>query len=109
MIITQEQWQIKKEHIEKENFNKILDWYVEARLNTSKINFMKDNLDDGLGTFTLLNGKTVMFAHGHQDSINTISKILGATVSLTITFIIITREEKHIKVFVNGSTGRRLC
>ena len=42
----------KNENIEKENFNKIIDWFIEERLKHTSIKFVKDNLDDGLGKFT---------------------------------------------------------
>ena len=100
----------KNEHIERENFNKILDWYVEQRLKDSKIKFMKDNLDDGLGAFHLLNGKTVMFAHGHQDSINNaFQNFIGAS-SKFVHYILLShyhaekmKSYQGIKVFINGS------
>lgn len=55
------------EAIEKENFIRIIDWYLEARLKDSKVIFADDNLDDSIGLFELENGKLFAFAHGHQD------------------------------------------
>lgn len=100
----------KYEHIEKENFNKIIDWFVEERLKDSKVKFMKDNLDDGLGVFTLLNGKTVAFAHGHQDSMNNaFQSFIGAT-SKFIHYVLLSHYHSEkmkayqgVKVFINGS------
>lgn len=70
----------KKQHVEKENLNRLIDWYVEARLKDAGIKFMDDNLDIGLGRFKLQNGKVVMFAHGHQENINNIvQNWMGAT------------------------------
>lgn len=57
----------KESHIEVESFNRIIDWFVEERLKGTSVEFPKDNLDVGVGRFKLLNGKTMMFAHGHQD------------------------------------------
>lgn len=62
----------KESHIEIENFNRIIDWFVEERLKGTEIRFPKDNLDIGVGMFKLLNGKTMMFMHGHQDKKSTI-------------------------------------
>ena len=59
-----------KQHIEKENFSKLIDWYLKTRLAHTHIKFMNDNIDDGIGMFKLKCGKKIMFAHGHQDSIN---------------------------------------
>lgn len=100
----------KSEHIEKENFNKIIDWFVEERLKDSKIKFMHDNLDDGLGIFTLLNGKTVVFAHGHQDSINTVfQNFIGAT-NKFVDYALLShfhsekmKAYQGLRVFINGS------
>lgn len=55
------------EHIEKESFCKLIDWYLEARLKDSKVIFMKDNLDDTIGLFKLLNNKNFAFVHGDKD------------------------------------------
>lgn len=55
------------EAIEKENFIRIIDWYLEARLKDSKVIFADDNLDESIGLFELENGKLFAFAHGHQD------------------------------------------
>ena len=100
----------KNEHIEKENFNKIIDWFVEERLKDTDIIFAHDNIDDGIGKFSLLNGKTVMFAHGHQDSADRcFQNFFGATREF-IDYIILAHyhnsKEKTfngMKVYVNGS------
>lgn len=69
-----------KENIEKENYFRLIDFYLEARLKDSKIQFTHDNLDVDLGFFELLNGKKVIFSHGHRENINTIIQgMLGAT------------------------------
>ncbi|MBR6907744.1 hypothetical protein IKN40_04560 [bacterium] len=100
----------KNEHIEKENFNKIIDWMIEERLKGTNIVFAHDNIDDGIGKFNLLNGKTVMFAHGHQDSADRcFQNFFGATREF-IDYIILAHyhnsKEKTfngMKVYVNGS------
>lgn len=72
----------KSEHIEKENFGRLIDWWVEAKLEQGnhKIEVIRDNLDFGLGKFYLLNGQVVAFAHGHEDSINqAFQNFIGAT------------------------------
>lgn len=70
----------KNEHIEKENFNKLIDWMIKERLRDTDIQFEDDNIDDGIGKFSLLNGKTVMFAHGHQDKkTSVVQDFIGVT------------------------------
>lgn len=69
-----------KQHIEKENFGKLIDFYLKARLAGTKVVFAEDNLDTDIGMFELLNGKKVVFVHGHRDNYNTIVQdFLGAT------------------------------
>lgn len=71
----------KHQNIAKENFNKIVDWYVEERLKDTDIKFPKDNLDPGLGRFALKNGMKVAFFHGHEGSAKsaTLQELAGAT------------------------------
>ena len=58
----------------------MIDFYLEARLKDTSIQIVHDNLDVDLGMFELLNGKKMMFAHGHRENINTIIQgMLGAT------------------------------
>ena len=100
----------KNEHIEKENFNKIIDWMIKERLRDTDIQFEDDNIDDGIGKFNLLNGKTVMFAHGHQDSADRcFQNFFGATREF-IDYIVLAHyhnsKEKTfngMKVYVTGS------
>lgn len=100
----------KSEHIEKENFYQLIDWYLEERLKGTKIKFVKDNLDIGLGRFNLLNGKKIMFAHGHQINYNSASQdFIGATREF-IDYICLghfhcekMKSFQGTKVFINGS------
>ena len=100
----------KSEHIEKENFGRIIDWFVQERLKDTKIKFMNDNLDYGLGRFELNNGKVVMFCHGHEDVINSVfQNFVGATKQY-VDYILLghfhTAKMKTFqgaKVMVNGS------
>lgn len=102
----------KSEHIEKENFGRLIDWWVEAKLEQGNHNIIveRDNLDIGLGKFNLLNGKKVAFAHGHEDSVNlAYQNFTGATKEF-IDYILLAHyhnpKEKAFqdcKVIVNGS------
>lgn len=98
------------EHIEKENFSRLIDWYLEERLKDSNINFIHDNLDTSLGFFELKNGKKIGFAHGHLDDINScFQHFIGATKSF-IDYMLLghyhsekAKSFQGTKVFVNGS------
>jgi hypothetical protein len=62
------------EHIEKESFASLIDWWLEAKIEATntRVEVIKDNLDPNIGYFQLNNGKNVFFVHGHQDQVNTI-------------------------------------
>lgn len=100
----------KTQHIEKDSFCKIIDWYLEARLKDSGIKFVKDNLDDSIGKFELENGKKVAFVHGHLDNINSVFQgLIGATKEF-LDYVLLSHfhseKEKQfqgMKIFVNGS------
>lgn len=99
-----------RENIEKENFFRLIDFYLEARLKDTNVKIVHDNLDVDLGYFELLNGKKMMFAHGHRDNINTaIQGVLGATKQF-IDYVCVghfheskMKSFQGAKVFVNGS------
>ena len=100
----------KEESIEGENLNKLIDFYLETRLANSKVQFLKDNLDEGLGMFELINGKKFAFSHGHQESIhNILQNICGATQSFVDYFAMghlhsnKLKEFQGMSLFVNGS------
>lgn len=99
-----------KEHIEKENFCKLIDWFLAERLKDTNIEFINDNIDDGIGMFTLDCGKTVMFSHGHQDSLNqSMQNYIGLTKEW-VDYILLAhyhnpkcKEFQGCTVVVNGS------
>lgn len=69
-----------KEHIEKENLGRLIDFYLKERLRNTNVVFMEDNLDPDIGMFDLMNGETMVFVHGHLDNINSIfQNMVGAT------------------------------
>lgn len=99
-----------KENIEKENFSRIIDFYLEARLKDTNIVFAHDNLDEEVGLFELLNGKKLLFVHGHHDNYNAIiQNFIGATKEY-IDYICLghyhnskVKTFQGVKVIVNGS------
>lgn len=98
------------EHIEKENFSRLIDWYLQSRLKDTNIVFANDNVDDGIGKFDLLNGKKLVFAHGHQDNINVICQGYNGAFREFIDYICIghyhqskAKSFQDARVFVNGS------
>lgn len=100
----------KNEAIEKENFYRLIDWYIEERLKNTNIIFKNNNLDDSFGKFYLLNGKTVMFAHGHLDKPKfAFQGMIGATKEF-VDYILLAHyhnpsehTSQNCKVWTNGS------
>ena len=102
----------KSEHIEKENFGRLIDWWVEAKLEQGHHSIIveRDNLDFGLGKFDLLNGKKIAFAHGHEDNINQVYQNFTGATREFIDYALLAHyhnpKEKSFqdcKVIVNGS------
>ena len=100
----------KHQAIEEENLSRLIDWYLEERLKGTSVIFENDNIDLGMGKFELLNGKKIMFAHGHQDTINTaFQHFVGATREY-IDYVLLAhwhtekmKTYQGLKVYVNGS------
>ena len=100
----------KHEAIEKENFYRLIDWYIQERLKDTEIIFKNDNLSNEIGKFDLLNGKKVMFSHGHNDVPNKIfQSFIGATEEY-IHYVLLghyhnekVKNFQNMRVFINGS------
>lgn len=100
----------KDDNIENENFNRIIDWYLKARLKDSNIKLINDNIDASIGKFNLINGATAMFAHGHLENTNKCVDAFAGATKQFIDYIFLSHfhnsKEKSYngsKVFVNGS------
>lgn len=99
-----------KESIDEESFCRIIDWYIIERLKNTGIIFINDNIDLGLGLFTLGNGSKVVFVHGHQDGVNkSLQHFMGATREF-IDYILMGHEHsekskvyQNTRVICNGS------
>lgn len=99
-----------KDHIEKESFCRIIDFYLEERLKGTNIIFANDNLDVDISKFELLNGKLMICVHGHRDNINVaLQSFVGAT-HRYVDYVCMghyheskMKSYQGAKVFVNGS------
>lgn len=100
----------KNEAIEKENFFQLIDWYAKLRVKDTNIQFVNDGLNSEIGKFNLINGKKVMFAHGHNDNPNRIfQSFIGATEEY-IHYVLLghyhcekVKNFQNMRVFINGS------
>ena len=97
-------------NLEPENYFRLIDFYLEARLKDTNVQIIHDNLDVDLGFFELLNGQKLAFAHGHRDNVNTaLQGVLGATKQFVDYVCVGHFHESKLKsfqgakVFVNSS------
>lgn len=100
----------KVENIEKENLNKLIDWYVKARLKDTKVQFPEDNIGDDIGFVELKNSKILIFTHGHLDSKNQIVQNMFGLLRRFPDYIVMGHYHncsehtfQNCKVYVNGS------
>lgn len=100
-----------KEHIEKESFNKVIDWHILDKVNDDvlDIEFITNELDDGIGHF-VIDGNDYFTVHGHQDSINSVitNMTMASGIIPKAVFMGHYHHKQSItsntsKVFVNGS------
>ena len=99
----------KNQHIEKEQFSRLIDWYVAERLKNTSVQMIESSIDFGVGKFKVFD-KTIMFAHGHE---NMTAKALQDFMGLTrewVDYVCLGHYHKAsehsfqgLKVFVNGS------
>ena len=100
-----------KENIEAENFGKLIDWYLEVRLQgIQNLTFANDNLDDSISYFKLSSGKTVMAAHGHLESPDKVIDNFVGAIGRLPDYVLLshfhasrTKAYNGSKLFVNGS------
>ena len=113
----------KNEHIEKEQFSRVIDWFIAERLKDTPIEFIENDIDGGIGRMKLASGKTLMFCHGHNDGRNnSYQNFIGLTQEW-VDYICMahyhnpaSKDFQGCKVFINGSIvgtesyafGRRL-
>ena len=99
-----------KENLEAENYGILIDYILETKLEKTPIIFAKDNLDEEVGMFELLNGKKVVFAHGHHDSVNNVCQSYTGATRQYVDFVLLghfhsakVKSFQGSKVVINGS------
>ena len=100
----------KHQHIEKENMNRLIDWFLAERLKDTKVVFADDNIDIGIGRIRLMNGKTLLFMHGHEDKKNSVMQDMVGLTQEVPAYILMahyhntaTHTFQGTKVYVTGS------
>ena len=98
----------KTQNIEIENMNRVIDWFVESRV--KGVIFAHDNIDVSMGAFRLMNGRKVMFAHGHLDNPNVAFQHFIGITREWVDYVFLAHQHQgkqkdfnSLTVFVNGS------
>lgn len=101
-----------QEHIEKENFGRLIQWWLEERLSRmgSTVEMDSEEFNENIGYFELQNGKKAAFVHGHLDNVNQVFQNLGGLLRESLDYVFMghyhvakMKEFQGGKVFVNGS------
>lgn len=98
-----------KENLDKENFERILPWYMEARIKSPNVEFVKNTIDDSIAIYDVLNTKIVAI-HGDKDKLTTVMNDMMKMLHIFPNEIHLghfhhhfEREEYDCEVSVNGS------
>jgi hypothetical protein len=99
-----------KEHVESESFSSLMDWWLESKLEGTRIRIPKDNIDPNIGLFTLNNGKKIAFVHGHLDNVNSVIQDLTFGTGVLLDAVCMghwhtekTKSFQGKKLFINSS------
>lgn len=102
-----------KEHIEKESFAKLMDWYILGRITDNpkyeNIEVISNIIDDNIGYFKI-DDKVFYCVHGHLDNPRTVIEDLSMSVGIKADYVLMghyhsfTANEKYFaKCIINGS------
>ena len=88
----------------------MIDWFLAERLKDTKVVFADDNIDIGIGRIRLMNGKTLLFMHGHEDKKNSVMQDMVGLTQEVPAYILMahyhntaTHTFQGTKVYVTGS------
>lgn len=109
-----------RDHIEKESFCKLIDWWLIDKLEMVNERFaqegllncievVQDNIDDNIGYF-VINDKNIFFSHGHQGSQSTVVQDLTFATNIVADIVLLghwhvdkIKNFQGKKVYFNGS------
>ena len=100
----------KNDSIETENFERLIPWYMNSRLeNSDNINIIENEYDDTISYYQV-NGKNIFSAHGHLDKVNDVIndfsrmfKVIADEVHLGHFHSYLEKDEHDSTVIINGS------
>lgn len=100
----------KSQSIERENFFRLIDAWIETRLEGTNVTFAHDNVSFSTGRFRLMNGKLCMFEHGHNLKPNRAFQDLIGMVREYVHYVFLAHYHSSVQksfqeltIFVNGS------
>lgn len=98
-----------KENLDKENFERIIPWYLSARISAPNVTIVESQIEDGIIMYDVLNTK-IIGVHGDKDKINSVVdnmmkmfKIFPDEIHLGHYHHHYEKEEFDCEVSVNGS------
>ena len=102
---------VYKEHIEKESFNKLVDWYICDKIDDGiiKAEYIDNKIDEEISLFEI-NGKNCIAVHGHNDNVASVLDNMIQATRIIPDFIFmghyhskVTKTDGNATIFVNGS------
>lgn len=85
----------KKEHIESESLQRIVMEFTKLRLEKTDIEFVGNYIDSNIGHYNL-NGKNIVWVHGHLDNPNTVVAKLQSGLPFKIDDVIIAHRHSTL-------------
>ena len=95
----------KKESIDTENFERLIEWYLSIRLEkVENVTINKNNIDETFGLIKLENGKNIIFSHGNYDKISNVLNNYSQMLKIHIDEIHLGHFHSYNEKDHNGST-----
>lgn len=95
----------KKESIDTENFERLIEWYLSIRLeNIENVKIHKNNIDETFGLIKLQNGKNIIFSHGNYDKISNVLNNYSQILKIPIDEVHLGHFHSYQEKDCNGST-----
>lgn len=92
----------KKEHIEAENFGKIIPWFLNERLRDVKnFKIVENDIEDSIGIVDIL-GRQSFFVHGHLDNVKSMANKLPIMCGIIPEAIFSAHIHRNYEDDVNG-------
>lgn len=95
----------KKEAIDTENFERLIEWYLSIRLeNVKNILIQKNSIDETFNLIELENGKKIICSHGNYDKVSNVLSNYSQILKTVIDEIHLGHFHSYQEKDCNGST-----